>query len=218
MPPQITSYVVRTLSIPAKRLLYFSLSVCAGLNVSAQAADLEAGEQAAAICIACHAADGSTLLPEYPSLAGQNAKYLYDSMLQIRDGERDIPLMAGQLDPMSDETIADIAAWYASLTPRQGQALDVNLEQGERIYRAGIAEKSVSACSACHGPTGIGNAPAGFPSLKGLSRPYVVAQLTAYREGGRTTDERVSGMMRTTAHQLTDAEIEAVANYVSGLY
>ena len=126
--------------------------------------------------------------------------------------------MAGQLDAMDDETIMNIAAWYASLTPQQGQALDENLELGERLYRAGIAEKSVSACTACHGPTGEGNAPAGFPSLKGLSRPYVIAQLKAYREGLRTSDERVGGMMRGTAHQLTDTEIEAVANYVSGVY
>ena len=206
------------MSIPIKRIAAFLACLCVPLGSSTQAADLEAGEQASAICIACHAADGSTLLPEYPSLAGQGAKYLYDQMLLIRSGERDIPLMAGQLDPMSDETIANIAAWYASLTPRQGGSLDLEtLEQGEQIYRAGIAEKSVSACTACHGPTGVGNAPAGFPSLKGLSRPYLVAQLTAYREGERTTDERVSGMMRDTAHQLTDAEIEAVANYISGL-
>ena len=188
------------------------------LSSSSIAADLEAGEAASAICVACHAADGSTLLPEYPSLAGQGAKYLYDQMLLIRSREREIPLMAGQLDAMDDETIMNIAAWYASLTPQQGQALDENLELGERLYRAGIAEKSVSACTACHGPTGEGNAPAGFPSLKGLSRPYVIAQLKAYREGLRTSDERVGGMMRGTAHQLTDTEIEAVANYVSGVY
>ena len=204
--------------IPAKRFISFIALALACTAPSAHAADLEAGEQASALCIACHAADGTTLLPEYPSLAGQGAKYLYDQMIQIRAGERDIPLMAGQLDAMSDETIANIAAWYASLTPRQGQALDVDLELGERIYRAGIAEKSVSACTACHGPTGTGNAPAGFPSLKGLSRPYLAQQLTAYREGERTTDERVSGMMRATAHQLTDAEIKAVANYISGLF
>ncbi len=182
------------------------------------AADLQAGEEAAAICLGCHAADGSALLPEYPGLAGQGTKYLYDQMLLIRSGVREIPLMAGQLDSMSDETILNIAAWYASLPPRQGQSLEENLEMGERIYRAGIAEKSVSACTSCHGPTGIGNDPAGFPSLKGLSRPYLIAQLKAYREGLRTTDERVGGMMRGTAHQLTDAEIEAVANYVSGVY
>ena len=216
MPPHFDLH--HTLSLYSKALL-----LATGLGFlfaasSSAAADLEAGEAASAICIACHAADGSTLLPEYPSLAGQGAKYLYDQMLLIRSGERDIPLMAGQLDAMSDGTIMNIAAWYASLTPRQGQALDENLELGEQIYRAGIAEKSVSACTACHGPTGEGNAPAGFPSLKGLSRSYVALQLKAYREGVRTSDESVGGMMRGTAHQLTDTEIEAVANYVSGVY
>ena len=186
--------------------------------IMTHAADLEAGEQAAQICLGCHAADGSTLLPEFPSLAGQGQKYLVKQMQLIRSGHREILLMAGQLDPMDDETIENIAAWYASLTPRQGQAEEFNLELGERIYRAGIAEKSVSACTACHSPTGTGNAPAGFPLLKGLSRAYIVQQLTAFREGQRETDEDVGGMMRRTAHQLTDTEIEAVANYVSGLY
>ena len=210
--------VHHTLSLHSKALLLATTLSLLPLSSSSIAADLEAGEAASAICVACHAADGSTLLPEYPSLAGQGAKYLYEQMLLIRSREREIPLMAGQLDAMDDETIMNIAAWYASLTPQQGQALDENLELGERLYRAGIAEKSVSACTACHGPTGEGNAPAGFPSLKGLSRPYLVAQLKAYREGLRTSDERVGGMMRGTAHQLTDTEIEAVANYVSGVY
>ena len=182
------------------------------------AADLEAGEEASVICLGCHAADGSSLLPEYPSLAGQNERYLIKQMHLIRSGEREVLLMAGQLDTASDETIANIAAWYASLTPRQGQAEENNLLLGEKIYRAGIADKSVSACSACHGPSGTGNAPAGFPSLKGLSREYLVQQLIAYREGMRVSDEDVGGMMRQTAHSLTDGEIEAVANYVSGVY
>ncbi len=182
------------------------------------AADLAAGEQAAAICITCHAADGSALLPEYPGIAGQGAKYLSDQMRMIRSGERNIALMAGLLDDTDDETIENIAAWYASLTPRQGQAQEAGLELGERIYRAGIAAKSVSACSACHSPNGAGNALAGFPSLRGLSRPYLVAQLKAYRENRRVSHERFGGMMQGVAHQLTDSEIEAVANYISGIY
>lgn len=216
MPPHLD--VHHTLSLYSKAILLAATLSFLPISTKSIAADLEAGEAASAICIACHAADGGTLVPEYPSLAGQGAKYLYDQMLLIRSGDRDIPLMAGQLDAMSDETILNIAAWYASLTPRQGQALEENLELGERIYRAGIAKKSVAACTACHGPTGVGNAPAGFPSLQGLSRPYLVAQLKAYREGLRTSDERVGGMMRGTAHQLTDTEIEAVANYVSGVH
>lgn len=212
------SRIHTTLSLSTKRLLFaFTLGLL-GTPTMSFAADLQAGEEASAICLGCHAADGSTLLPEYPSLAGQNEKYLIKQMHLIRSGEREVLLMAGQLDTMSDDTIADIAAWYASLTPRQGQAEEINLEIGEKIYRAGIADKSVSACTACHGPSGKGNAPAGFPSLKGLSREYLVQQLTAYREELRLSDEDVGGMMRQTAHSLTDGEIEAVANYVSGVY
>ena len=174
----------------------------------------------AATCAACHGDDGNSVAPAYPSIAGQNARYLVRQMRLIRDGGRPAPLMVGQLDGYSDEDLAALAAYYAGQTPRVGQAdPEANLALGEAIYRGGLLRKQVSACTACHAPDGSGNALAGFPMLAGQQPEYVVEQLRAYREGERTTDsDNYEGMMRQNAGNLTDGEMAAVANYLLGLH
>ena len=89
------------------------------------------------------------------------------------------------------------------------------MELGETLYRAGIKDLSVAACSACHSPTGNGNGPAGFPSLSGQHSEYTLLQLKAFRAGERQNDS--SAMMRSVVERLTDKELEALASYVSGL-
>ena len=127
--------------------------------------------------------------------------------------------MAGQLDGKSEQELADLAAYYASLPAKIGQAAgdDETIAQAEQIYRGGIARKEVAACSACHNPRGIGNPDAGFPRIAGQPAEYTVVQLTAYRESQRTSDENVGSMMRDIAHGLTDGEIAALADYLQGL-
>jgi cytochrome c553 len=139
-------------------------------------------------------------------------------MTMIKSGARAVPLMAGQLDALKDQDFSDLAAYFSGLKAPVGQAAPESLALGERIYRAGIANKGVPACTACHSPTGSGNALAGFPHLGGQPVQYVTTQLTAYREGNRATDESIGGVMRGVAQGLTDAEIAAVANYVHGLH
>jgi cytochrome c553 len=126
--------------------------------------------------------------------------------------------MAGQLDALSEADLANLAAFYASLPATVNQAKDERLDLGERIYRAGIASKGVAACTACHSPTGAGNALAGYPHLGGQPSEYVATQLKAYREGQRASDDDVGAVMRQVAAGLTDGEIAAVANYVQGLH
>ncbi len=170
-------------------------------------------------CIACHGEDGNAVIPGYPHIAGQNARYLFRQMQLMRDGDRDPKLMAGQLDLTTDQDLRDMAAFYASQPGKIGQASRESIELGEAIYRGGIVAKQVAACTACHAPDGRGNALAGFPSLSGQTAAYVEEQLKAYREGQRRTDAGdYEGMMRQTAVGLTDAEIAAVANYVLGLH
>lgn len=170
-------------------------------------------------CIACHGEDGNTLLPGYPHIAGQSARYLFRQMQLMRDGDRDPGAMAGQLDNMTDQDLRDMAAFYASQAGKIGQASREGIELGEAIYRGGILAKQVAACTACHAPDGSGNALAGFPSLSGQTAAYVEQQLKAYREGQRRTDAGdYEGMMRQTAANMTDGEIAAVANYVLGLH
>ncbi|HKJ76735.1 MAG TPA: c-type cytochrome, partial [Gammaproteobacteria bacterium] len=88
--------------------------------------------------------------------------------------------------------------------------------KGERIYRAGIASKNVPACMGCHGPSGAGNPPAVFPSLSGQHPEYIAKTMKDFRAGTRNNDPK--GMMRDVVARMSDAEIAAVAEYVSGLH
>ena len=185
------------------------------------AGDADAGKEKVATCAACHGADGNSAVPTFPKLAGQGEKYLLKQMQDIRDGARPVPTMAGQVDNMSDQDLADIAAFYAAQPRSGGQADPALLELGEKVYRSGVAERNVAACTACHSPTGKGNAPAGFPALAGQHAEYTAAQLRSYRKGyedetGRTNDGDTK-IMRTTAFGLSDREIDAVSSYVAGL-
>ena len=139
------------------------------------------------------------IAPDYPSIAGQNERYLLTQLRMIKSGERPAPLMSGQLDMVSDDDLAAMAAYYAAMPAQVGRSSADTVDAGMRIYRGGILEKGVAACTACHSPTGGGNAPAGYPHISGQRFDYVVAQLVAYREGRRKTDEAYGGMMRDVA-------------------
>ena len=211
-----------TLELIVKRALLVGAMFLSMHGMAAYAAgDAAAGEAQSMACAACHGADGATGIdPTYPNLAGQNEKYLLRQLKMIQSGERALPLMTGQLTGKTEQQLADIAAYYASLPGKVSQASggDVSIVNGEQIYRAGIARKGVAACSACHDPNGGGNAQAGFPRLSGQPAAYTVAQLTAYREQRRATDENTGGMMRGVAEGLTDTEIAQVADYIQGLH
>ncbi|MFT6956748.1 MAG: cytochrome c553 [Halieaceae bacterium] len=189
-------------------------------NIAA-AGNAEAGEAKAVTCGACHGADGNSVVPTFPKLAGQGARYLLKQMMDIRDGARPVATMAGQVDNMSDEDLADIAAFYSDQVASGGQTDPDLLALGEKVYRNGIMERSVAACSSCHSPNGLGNGPAGFPALAGQHADYTAAQLRMYRKGyeqpGGRDNDGGSKIMRTTAFALSDLEIQAVSSYVAGL-
>ena len=185
------------------------------------AGDPAAGAAQSLACSACHGMDGATGLdPTYPNLAGQNEKYLFEQLKLIQSNERVILLMTGQLIGKTEQDLEDMAAYYASLPARIGRASgdDESVARAEAIYRGGIMAKRVAACTACHSPAGNGNALAGFPALVGQPAPYLAAQLKAYRESERTTDEGFGGMMRDVARGLTDGEIAVLADYLQGLH
>ncbi|MEZ5594870.1 MAG: c-type cytochrome [Pseudomonadales bacterium] len=207
----------------ATRMRLNAVALTAALIMSAPAfagGDVEAGKAQAAPCGACHGQDGATGLDgTYPALAGQNEKYLLRQLKMIQSGARELPMMTGQLNGKSDADLANLAAYYASLPPKLGQAAgdDASIALAKSLYMGGNLKKGIAACAACHSPTGIGNAPAGFPRLSGQSVDYTVAQLTAYREGKRQTDEDYGHMMRDVAATLNDTEIRALADYIHGV-
>lgn len=203
------------------KLTILSILSVATVGVAYASGDAAQGEAQSAACGACHGQDGATGLdPTYPNLAGQNEKYLFSQLKLIQSEQRSIPLMAGQLAGKSEQDLANIAAYYASLPGKVSQASgdDEAIAKAAQIYRGGIAAKGVAACTACHNPNGGGNAQAGFPRISGQPAAYSINQLTAYREQLRNTDENVGGMMRGVAEGLTDTEIALVADYIQGLH
>lgn len=183
----------------------------------AVAGDPVAGEQKTATCAACHGADGNSDLAMNPKLAGQNVRYTFKQLVDIRDGNRPVPLMTGLLDNMSDQDLRDIAAFYAEQEITLEGADPDLIALGRQIYRAGIADLGIAACSACHSPTGQGVAQAGFPALGGQHVDYTVQQMQDFRSGSRDNDGDAAPM-RIIAERLTDREIEALASYISGLH
>jgi cbb3-type cytochrome c oxidase subunit III len=197
-----------------KKLL-ISLIVSVGLISSAQAGDMVAGKAKAATCGACHGADGNSLAPNFPKIAGQGERYLVKQITDIKNGDRQVPEMLGFVMGLSEADIADIAAYYASQTAGGGAADPALVEAGKRIFLGGNAATGVPACIACHGAGGKGLAAAGFPSVAGQHAAYTEKQLKDFYSAKRTND--ASNVMRDIASRMHMDEIKAVSSYIQGL-
>ena len=184
-----------------------------GLNASASAADLAAGEATAGtICAGCHMPDGNSVVDMFPKLAGQHAQYLAKQLNDYKSGARQDATMSGMAATLAtDEDIANVAAFYASKAGSIATADNSKVALGKDIYRGGDMTKGLPACMGCHGPAGSGNPTAKFPALAGQHATYTIAQLSAFRDGTRANDS--NSMMRLVAGKMSVAEIEAVANY-----
>ena len=179
---------------------------------NAYVGNADQGKGKSATCAACHGADGNSPAADYPKLAGQHTTYLESSLKAYRDGSRANAIMAGMAAPLSDEDIADLAAYFSTQVTSAGAVEADLVVRGEQLYRFGDSSKGISACAACHGATGAGLSSAGFPSLKGQWAGYSEAQLKAFRDG-----LRINAMMNGVAKNMSDADIKAVASYVGGL-
>jgi cytochrome c553 len=197
------------------------LALLSGLLLISTAAvaagNAEAGKAKTATCSACHGTDGNSVNAEWPSLAGQHEDYLVDAMQSFKNGSRSMVLMTGQIDNLSDQDIEDIAAFFASQNIARKTADPELVAQGERLYRGGDLDRGISACLACHGPSGHGNPLAGYPSLSNQHAKYTANQLMAYRDQTRQTDAGVNQIMRNISALMTEEDILAVAAYVQGL-
>ena len=195
-----------------------SLLLTLGLTGVAQAAgDAEAGQGKVAVCGACHGADGNSPAPNFPKLAGQGERYLLKQLHDIKSGARPVVEMTGMLDNLSDQDMADIAAYFASQQMSVGAADPKLVERGEALFRGGKLEEGMPSCTGCHSPDGAGLAAAGFPKLGGQHATYVAKQLTDFREGDRTNDGDAM-IMRAIAAKLSNKDIEAVSSFIQGLH
>ena len=201
-----------------RRLLSGAAVLAASLLLTpAQAAgSAEAGQARSVVCAACHGADGNSFNPEWPSLAGQNENYLIKSLQSFKDGSRQNVLMNAQAAGLSEQDMLDLAAWFSAQKLAGKTADPALVSSGERLFRGGNKTSGIPACDACHGPSGQGNSPAGWPAIAGQHATYSANQLIAYRSKQRTTDGDTQ-MMRIVASALTDEEIQAVTSYVQGL-
>ncbi len=181
----------------------------------AQAADIEAGKAKSVLCLACHGVDGNSANVIWPRLAGQHASYMVKQLKEFKAGKRLDPTMQAMVAPLTDEDMANLAAYFSSQKPAKPKFDEALVEQGKNIYRGGITEASIAACMGCHSPSGEGNAPAGYPSLKGQHPEYIAIQLQKFKDGVRTND--TGKMMRNITHRMSAAEMKSVAAYVAGM-
>jgi cytochrome c553 len=203
--------------------LLFASSVAGFATSAARAADapppvakpdLAKGQATSTnVCAACHTNDGSRGSPANPILQGQHPEYLYKQLNEFKAGVRQNAIMTGMASVLSDADMRNVAAFYAGKQAKAGFAKNkATVELGEKIYRGGIAERSVPACAGCHSPSGAG-IPAQYPRLAGQHADYTEAQLVAFRGGVRKNSVAMTGV----AAKLNDREIKAVADYIAGL-
>jgi cytochrome c553 len=181
------------------------------------AGDPEAGKLKSSQCAACHGADGNSVNPEWPKLAGQHAGYLVKQLSYFEKGERENATMKPMASVLDEQGREDVAAYYASQSVKTGTADPELVALGEKIYRSGNAESGVAPCMGCHGPNGAGNPAALYPALRGQHAKYTELQLHGFAEGKRV-NENAKKMMQILASRMTNREIRAVASYIQGLH
>jgi cytochrome c553 len=221
-----------------KKLLAFSMALAftgGATSIVHAEGSIKAGQEKAAACASCHGEDGNSMVSTFPKLAQQHESYLERQLKDFKDGTRKDPVMSPMAMPLSEEDMADIAAYYASRrisanqlpvldeddedeepaaeTEKKEDPVQVLIAQGSDLYRNGDLKRKVSACIACHGPFGEGNKPAAFPALKSQHADYLIKALKDFKSGARSNNP--DNMMHMIAKKMTDEEIKAVSYRIS---
>lgn len=173
--------------------------------------DPVAGKTKSAMCQGCHGEDGNSAAPNFPKLAGQYAVYIQKQIHDFQNNSRSDPIMSGMAATVTDkQDLLDISAYFASQKQMKGENPVVNEEGRTRFLDA-------NGCINCHGVNGKGMAPNNplAPVIGGQHKDYLIKQLNDFKSGARTNEQ--SGMMSMIAGFMDDAQIEAVADYISGL-
>lgn len=176
----------------------------AGAPQAAKPGDVAAGRKKAAVCAACHGAEGISGSPVWPSLAGQQRGYLVSALQAYKADARRDPLMTVQAKGLSETDVIELAAFYASLSCNSAES------SATAPVVSAVKSKAV-VCAACHGAEGISANPA-WPSLAGQQQAYLVNALKAYQTGARQNP-----IMAGLVKGLSDTDIGRLATYYTGL-
>lgn len=202
-----------------KKIIVSSVVLLLSLaGVAHAAGDAAAGAEKAAACGGCHGADGNSMVPTFPNLAGQDEQYIAKQIADFKamTARKDDTMVGMAAMLVTEQDALDVGAYYAAQKLNSTAPFDDSkLALGREIYKGGNLQTGVPACQGCHGPTGAGNPASGFPQLSGQFTDYTMKQLRAFRDGARSNDDR--SMMRNALTRLTDVELEAVAHYIASL-
>ncbi|MDA9689460.1 cytochrome c4 [Betaproteobacteria bacterium] len=187
---------------------------------NAHASDAQKGAVLAqGLCAACHASDGNSVIPANPILAGQHYSYLKNQLnyFQVKEGEdrakRENAVMLGIASGLSSDDIDNLSAYYSQQKIKPSYAANIELAKaGEAVYKAGDYARGVPSCSSCHGPRGLG-IPGQFPRISGQHATYTSSTLKSYKNGSRANNKQ----MMMISSRLTEAQINALAEYLAGL-
>ena len=169
-------------------------------------------------CTSCHGKEGRAT-PEgyFPRIAGKPAGYLYNQLLNFRDGRRNYPLMVYLVEHLTDRYLREMAEHFAALDlpyppPQASYRSPGEMQRGETLVRKGDPDRKIPACVQCHGDNLLGVAPYA-PGLLGLSRDYVYGQLGFWKNGERRAHP--PDCMATLASRLTLEDVAAVSAWLS---
>lgn len=194
-----------------------SLAACG--SAWAAKGDPAAGKEKSALCHGCHGEKGISVAPNFPNLAGQYSGYIKKQIRDFQAGKRNDDTMGPMAATVTEaQDLEDIAAYFMSQPQMKGSAAKgAKADKGKQIFTDGNLEKGVYGCKNCHGETGKGKSADNhlFPVIGGQNKEYLVKQLQDLKAGRRSNDP--AGMMADIAKGLSDDEIDAVSEYISGL-
>ena len=183
-----------------------ALGLAAATQASAQS--VEAGRKKAEACIACHGPNGNSVVPLFPILAGQTARYTYLQLRDFKEGRRGEPQMQPFIDKLSREDMFDLAAYFAAQKPRP----NAFKADPAKVARGKVKADEV-LCTMCH--LGGFKGQNEIPRVAGQHYAYIVKQLKDFRHARRTND---AGNMASVAKTLSDRDIDDLAHYLASLY
>lgn len=176
-------------------------------------------EIASGVCAGCHNADGNSVIPMNPILAGQHAEYITKQLMDFKATEsapakRNSPIMSSMVAALSSEDMKQLGDYYAkqkTVTSQVAVEDQKLIETGKLLYHGGNIANGVPACASCHGPNGSGIPPR-YPAIAGQHAEYTLTQLNLFNTGDRANDKDV---MQQVITRLNGQEKRAISAYIS---